>query len=381
MTPYRRINSPRLMISHYSLLTFLVAASLIFNISDPIITQYTGVGVSSFLYMFVTIYALRLNASVNLNLVYFFISIFLYLVLITFFSLDTSVPFRVLNLFIWALFLLSIGALKNNFNPLKALKIFVQCSFFVVVYFLISGDYSYYRLSYTEEFNPTWLAYQLVLLIFTVFFLKRYSIRLKLLISTPFIVALILTQGKTALLGMIVSYIGVFILRSKYKLIMVLFLALLLPVIFFSLESYLTESEYFIWYGNLFSGSLDVILSGRLGIWEESLSAYYENFLFVPLGVLSTMDALNVSNGAHNVFLTLTYELGFYFTIAYVAFFIFLVLYSNKKHKSITPAALALFLFISGIGNDVVYYKYFWLGLTVLYLLMISDEKNKNNYR
>jgi len=381
MIAHSQVRSPKLTISHYSLLSFLVSASLILNISDPIITTYTGVGASSFLYILVCAYAVYLNASVNLKIIFIFISILFYLVLVTLYSINTSAPFRVLNLAIWALFLVSIAALKGYFDPLKALRLFVQCSFMLIIYFLIAGDYSHYRLSYTEEFNPTWLAYQLVLLIFTVYFLECYSTFHKLLISAPFIIGLILTQGKTALIGLILSYIGVLILRSSHKLITSIILALLLLSLFFGLEAYLTESEYFVWYGNLFSGSLDVVLSGRLGIWEESITAYYENFLFVPLGVLSAMDALKISNGAHNVFLTLTYELGFYFTIAYICFFLFLVLYSNKEYKSITPAALALFLFISGFSNDVVYYKYFWLGLAVLYLLMISDERNQNGYR
>lgn len=367
------------MITHNSLLTFLISAALIFNISDPIITLYTTIGLSSFFYLFVIIYSIYINASVNINLIYFYLFIVSYFILITLFSIETSVPFRVLNLFIWSLFLISVGALKDRFNPLNTLKLFVFCSFFVVIFFLISGDYSYNRLSYSEETNPTWLAYQLVILICALFFLP-YTFRIKWLISSPFIIALILTQGKTALLGLIASYLCVYVLRSKHKLTIASCLVLLVSGIFILLESYLTESEYFIWYGNLFSGSLDVILSGRLGIWKESLIAYYENYLFVPLGPLSAMEALDISNGAHNIFLTLTYEIGFYFTIAYIAFFIFLVFYSNSKFISAAPATLALYLFTSGIGNDVFYYKYFWLGLTVLYLLMISDEKNRKKY-
>ena len=105
----------------------------------------------------------------------------------------------------------------------------------MVIFFLISGDYSYNRLSYTEETNPTWLAYQLVILLCAVFFLS-YSFRLKLLISSPFIVALILTQGKTALLGLIASYLCVYVLRSKHKLTIALSITLLLSAIFISLD-------------------------------------------------------------------------------------------------------------------------------------------------
>jgi len=365
------------MVENNQLLTWLISLALVFNVSDPIIIPYTGIGLSSFVYILVIIYAMFIGR-IALNTINFYSFVLLYVLLITLFSVNGILISPVFNLFLWSLFLLSVVALKDKFEPLIVLKIFVFISFFVVIYYLIFGDYQSSRLTPSEEFNPTWLAYQLVILIFATLSLKSIGLYYRFIALLTFVIALILTQGKTAFLGLVLSFLIVFFIRSRHKLVLILLWATLLSVLYFLLQENITESKYFKFYGNLFSGDLDIALSGRWGLWRESLFSYFKDYPLIPLGINSTMEALKIDNGAHNVFLTLTYELGILFTILYLFVFLYWVRYSYLKYKSVVPSTSLLFLLISGIGNDVFYYKYFWLGLVVAYLISGSMRSEKS---
>ena len=114
---------------------------------------------------------------------------------------------------------------------------------------------------------------------------------------------------------------------------------------------------YFVRFMNLFSDDPDVVTAGRATLWRESLLIYMSSDSIMPIGINNTWPVYGV-NSPHNIYIKLLNELGIGFVIAYLSILFYILFHLIQTKRPTVLIAFWIFFIISGVGNDVFFYKY-----------------------
>jgi hypothetical protein len=114
------------------------------------------------------------------------------------------------------------------------------------------------------------------------------------------------------------------------------------------------------------------VSNGRMSIWSTYINAILNLNVGIGLGA-SFYDYLNY-HAPHNSFLSLVYDMGIikgtlFFCISFLALSSIAI-----NSKRITLTALLIYLFISSLGNDSFFYKYYWF-LILVYIFLAQHNK------
>jgi len=276
--------------------------------------------------------------------------------------------------------------------------------FLVGVYSFQQVGFSMQRFSIAGGFNPSWYAAFLLWgVIFADFLSKLFKRKHKIFfISTILFMLflLLLTQGRNSILALVASYIFViiinFIIRIFTKIKKRSFVVNLDPVrlktlfsffgVFTIIISFYILFNYLNLWDNiervfliteLIDGDPDRATAGRTIIWDNYLQLFDNNIIFGE-GVRAH-DALAYSS-PHNNYITLLYNfgiLGFLLWMIFLGKVFKLSLIMDKNRTFLFRWFFFATLFL-GIGNDILYYKYWWIGLTILILVRQNNFTHSN---
>ena len=375
----------------FNILSILVGLALLFNLWDYYLIEKFNYGLSSLIYVIVGIYSLLIGVKIKSNYILLYMAFIFFMLFVSIFSEYIHISaYRVMLLTLWCGFCLIIYSAKDFLDFRVVLNITLPGAISFLLVTLLYGDYSHSRLSSNEMFNPSWIAYQSAILLFLLLLKPNNSAFVKVLYAIPILLMLILTQGRTALGSIVLSFILAYTIQSKKNLIII-------PVIVFFLYIFVMINEFFILeflsrffegyfnrYVNLFSSDPDVVTAGRITLWRESLSIYTHSENIMPIGINNTWPVYGF-NSPHNIYIKLLNELGIVFVAAYLLILFYILFHLIKTKRHIKLIAFWIFFIISGIGNDVFFYKYFWYGIAsfiVVYCLSLykhNNEKKINN--
>jgi hypothetical protein len=369
----------------FNILTILVGLALLFNLWDYYLIEKFNYGLSSLIYIIVIIFSLLIGIKIKTKLVLLYLAFITYMLFVSLFSEYISISvYRVALFTLWCGFCLIIYSSKDFLDFRVVLNIALYGSIFYLLPVLLYGDYSHARLSSNEIFNPSWIAYQSAILFFLLLLKTNISVFSRIIYSAPILLTIILTQGRTALGSIILSLILAYTIDNKKRMIII-------PVIIFFIYVFIMTNEtiildflssfyegYFNRFINLFSSDPDVVTAGRVTLWKESLSIYINSENIMPIGINQTWPVYGF-NSPHNIYIKLLNELGIVFLAMYLLILFYILFYLIKTKKSITLKSFWIFFIVSGIGNDVFFYKYFWYGMASFIVAYHLDSYNHNN--
>ena len=369
----------------FNILTILVGLALLFNLWDYYLIEKFNYGLSSLIYIIVIIFSLLIGIKIKTKLVLLYLAFITYMLFVSLFSEYISISvYRVALFTLWCGFCLIIYSSKDFLDFRVVLNIALYGSIFYLLPVLLYGDYSHARLSSNEIFNPSWIAYQSAILFFLLLLKTNISVFSRIIYSAPILLTIILTQGRTALGSIILSLILAYTIDNKKRMIII-------PVIIFFIYVFIMTNEtiildflssfyegYFNRFINLFSSDPDVVTAGRVTLWKESLSIYINSENIMPIGINQTWPVYGF-NSPHNIYIKLLNELGIVFLAMYLLILFYILFYLIKTKKSITLKSFWIFFIVSGIGNDVFFYKYFWYGIASFIVAYHLDSYNHNN--
>jgi hypothetical protein len=369
----------------FNILTILVGLALMFNLWDYYLIEKFNYGLSSLIYIIVIIFSLLIGVKLQINLVLLYMAFIIYMLFVSLFSEFISISaYRVTLFALWCGFCLIIYSSKGFLDFRVVLNIALYGSIFYLLIVLLYGDYSQNRLSSNEIFNPSWMAYQSAILFFLLLLKTNISVFSRIIYSVPILLTIVLTQGRTALGSIILSFILAYVFSSKKTMIII-------PVILFFIYFFIFKNElivldflsnfyegYFYRFSDLFSSDSDVVTAGRVTLWKESLSIYINSENIMPIGINQTWPVYGF-NSPHNIYIKLLNELGIVFLAMYLLILFYILFYLIKTKKSITLKSFWIFFIVSGIGNDVFFYKYFWYGIASFIVAYHLDSYNHNN--
>jgi O-antigen ligase len=270
------------------------------------------------------------------------------------------------------------------------------------------------RLSVSDDYNPSWLAAQagLVVLLSACALTGSSRSPRPLLWSAAGTVAflgLLATQGRNALIALIGALLIVFgprlhagavkflshgwvererIRRTSLGMLMVAVLSGLTLALFLEVASRFPGIISFERIAGLFSGDAELATAGRTAVWAEYLSILARSHIWlVGAGIWSAGEIHLAFEGSavppHNVFISLLVELGLPGLFLYLMNFVALgrvALRVAEPHGVAAQGVLA-YSFLLGFGNDVLTYKYFWLGLTLFAVLSAPRSPTRERDR
>jgi O-antigen ligase len=263
------------------------------------------------------------------------------------------------------------------------------------------------RLSVSDDYNPSWLAAQAGLVVLlAVCALTSWSRRTSRLIwslaGTFAFLGLLATQGRNALIALIGTLVLVFGPRLQMRMFqffsggwiarrhirsmalgasLVIVMSALSIAAFVELASRYPGVISFERIARLFSGDSDLATAGRTILWADYLSILADSHIWLlGAGIWSASDVHLTFAGSslppHNVFLSLLVELGlpglFLYLLALLA--LARVALRLTGPDGVMAAAVLVYSFLLGFGNDVLLYKYFWLGLTLVAVLSAQSR-------
>lgn len=263
------------------------------------------------------------------------------------------------------------------------------------------------RLSVSDDYNPSWLAAQAGLVVLlAVCALTSWSRRTSRLIwgvaGTLALLGLLATQGRNALIALIGTLVLVFGPRLQMRMFqflsggwiarrhirsmalgasLVIVMSALSIAAFVELASRYPGVISFERIARLVSGDSNLATAGRTSLWADYLSILADsNIWLFGAGIWSASDVyLTFAGGSvppHNVFLSLLVELGlpglFLYLLALLA--LARVALRLTGPDGVMAAAVLVYSFLLGFGNDVLLYKYFWLGLTLFAVLSAQSR-------
>jgi len=369
----------------FNFLSILVGLALLFNLWDYYLIEKFNYGLSSLMYAVVILFSLLAGVKLQSNFILLYLAFIVYMLLVSIFSeyISTS-AYRVILLSLWCAFCLIIYHARDSLDFRVVSNIALHGSIFFLVMILLYGDYSHYRLSPNEIFNPSWIAYQSALLLFLLLLKPDSGIFIKIIYAAPIVLTLILTQGRTALGSVVLSFIVAYALRSKKTLIAVpaavFFLYIFIMINELIVLDFLSSffDGYFVRFLNLFSDDPDVVTAGRATLWRESLLIYMSSDSIMPIGINNTWPVYGV-NSPHNIYIKLLNELGIGFVIAYLSILFYILFHLIQTKRPTVLIAFWIFFIISGVGNDVFFYKYFWYGISLFIVAHFLDLYRHNN--
>jgi O-antigen ligase len=251
------------------------------------------------------------------------------------------------------------------------------------------GLYSYYnltiykyRLVYTSQVNPSWFAASLSGSLFGLIFIatqKRLFKKGKLMLAIMamlLLIFLILTQTLNSIIAMIFGLIAFGYARSKnpFKLVQnIFFLGVVLYLVVQVFTTMLDLPEIQISkIETIEGGDANTISSGRIGRWEVFLSepiTFFGNGL--RFGVQSLTNEFYTQGDPHNSFISIYFEMGLFGLLLFLSSIIYLFRWFTKyRVKMPVVFGFYVYLIFSCLGNDVFYYKYFWINLSLLSMMI-----------
>jgi len=269
------------------------------------------------------------------------------------------------------------------------------------------------RFTLVRGYNPSWLSAQAgMVILLSILFLrleKAKMVRLMwLLIITISTSSLILSQGRNAVLSLVSTFFALLvlnyftrkrmniplkvrgsrILKSSIIILMIIGGVICLILIMKQRSLYFVNFDRF---DLMMTGDLSERTAGRNIIWDNyinilSSSNWMQLMIGNGLGSVKDIYAKKYGYGisSHNVWILLMIELGLFGTICFIQFFKKLFSFIKSFGGPIESGAqlVLVYSFFLGMGNDTIYYKYFWLSMTVsagLGLWATYDYKSSGN--
>lgn len=291
------------------------------------------------------------------------------------------------------------------------LSLSVTSLFSLYQYFILKNIYFAGRLTVSEFYNPSWFAALLGLGVITAFIYIKIERKIiyrtfGIILIGLFIIALMLTQGRTAIVALFGSclfyltrldyrtHINKFLLHlkitKKFTLTIIVFASSILVVI--SIYVYILNNYPHLVniqrYLNLFSGDTAVATANRIPIWQN----YFKILELSPNLIVGhgiwTSPLLYISNYGiyeppHNGFISVLIELGLIGLLIYF-FFYFSLLFKVNRGKKVNfrgAQVILIYAFLLNFGNDMITYKYFWILIvwTNLFIKFDTIENSNNN--
>lgn len=270
----------------------------------------------------------------------------------------------------------------------------------VGVYIWITGYNLGERLSLFGG-NPTWYAAFLVWSIIGITIVyprsKTSGKVLSIVGLIILILLLLLTQGRNSIISLgaslLVSFIvyikNVFPLKKSQISVMgrnILILVIVLLVVGFLLYGADLYERLPILQRTFLAleGDYNRATAGRTIIWANYIDILSLNIALVGGGVNSAeliygdyfINRAFAPHSPHNVYLLIMVEYGLIGMILWLSFLFGLIkialLYKNRSFSLVWLAFVFPFL---GVGNDILYYKYCWIGLIIFMLLFLDCSK------
>lgn len=263
------------------------------------------------------------------------------------------------------------------------------------------------RFAIASGFNPTWyaafLAFGIIGCVATLNHQSRSHFITGGLCIGFFVVLLLMTQGQNAILALILSFAGavpayvfsvripkrsVALLMRKPRRCRQLFVTLCCVGAITAIAVTETdmggtlgrlERTIALAEGPVDMQTLDMATAGRLSIWSDYVRALgSEDSFGTGIGnAAGFLDArIGRSSSPHNVYILLFVELGLFGLALWVVFHTMLLRQSLRlKRRSFALLWLSLFYFVFGFNNDVLHYKYYWIGLMLHFLLLLEVQR------
>lgn len=261
------------------------------------------------------------------------------------------------------------------------------------LFYFIVDDFNF-RLSVSSSYNPSWIAaYAGLVIILSVILFSWHTNRigklLWLFIGIIALIGIILTQGRNALLALLMiflifvprHYFIAFYLRTKIKRHYIysifLFVIILLTAIFAIIYIINSLPHSF----SLDRLALLITLqgdftAGRFTIWSDYFTILSSTLFWIyGCGFQTAADLLLLKCGyfvePENIFITIVTELGILGLLLYFNIFVSLYLKYRKIKGILARGAKAtlVYSFFLGFGNNTLIYKYFWISLTMSIVL------------
>jgi O-antigen ligase len=274
----------------------------------------------------------------------------------------------------------------NNIDRINITSLYYTYSISLILVCLVSyfggvsaSDSTYFRFSYNENYNPTWLAAHLVgsLILGAVVYSSKSIVNILVvyLISILTLFFLLYTQSRTSIFALLISIglVLVFgfitdILRNKLKRSYIYYTVIIVVVISIVSILYINIADNLIYltrtFDTLEEGDYDRASAGRSYIWSVYLNLIVQEFKPVGFGLASIISNINTP---HNNYLLLVYELGVVPLLLWLYFHFSMLV----KSQGVIEKSIGLFFFIFSIGNDMITYKYYWL-LVYIYIVIIK---------
>ncbi len=304
---------------------------------------------------------------------------------------------RIITFVYYILVILSlINILK--FCDLKV-SFFIKASYFGIaimcLYLLFNGTMGYggTRLTTIErDMNPNVIGgffFVGIAFTFSLFNEKKGRI-IYTVISSLFFVTLLLIQSKTAFICVFVALVAVLIFGIKTNKVSIIektkktlklsSIALLLAIIvFFSLKIFLDDFNVdfadISRLDQLLDDNINDVTTGRMDIWIEGIESAP---MLWGTGFMTYRDI--VGRPAHNTYVASFVEGGILGLVVLLLFFIYLFIRVKKIiniNYFYTGIFLAICILLFSGGNDIMEYKFFWLGLIMIFTIYIGSDKTQ----
>lgn len=302
------------------------------------------------------------------------------------------------------------------YNLIKTNKIKVKN--FIISYILgvlTFGIYSFInigltgdRFSIVEDLNPSWYAAYLgigIIVSVSVYSSMKKAGRIFIVInSIVMLLFLFLTQGRNTILSvslaLIVAFIFILIhfrnnrvlpienIRPKALIKIIIVIVTVFSVtgtVLYQTGTFETLTRIAS-LTELVSGDRDTATAGRTTIWENYMGLI-PSYAAIGSGVRSSGTIYSTiyyhDPPPHNVYILILLEFGVVGFVIWCLFIIGLIRGSIKSQRIVFSTIwLSVSLGLLGFGNDVLYYKYWWIGVLLLLLLYIMFEREgKNNIK
>lgn len=371
----------------------LVCMYLFFSVVDAwfILEKNVPFSISMLILPLIMVFSLKtFLQQIRIVDIHIFLLYFIFLVFLFMISNELALgAFSVLLVYPLLCMVFYYLALSYNFkNVFFALAAAVA----VVCFLVIINNISYLqgRLSLAVGYNPTFFAGMLVGVIYgALYFYQRYGLFSKVVVSLSLAVigyALVGTGARNALLALSLSFFAVLVLRlprlllgrkiNKSSLVFILMLLLVSVFVFFMSGFFDTVSEFQVdmdRFSRTLSSesSADEATAGRATIWKEYITALNYGAMFY--GLEGAPNAVVSGRPSHNMYLTLAVESFFLVPIFLVLILCWLTVRVFKSTESYVLRAFPVFVIFFMVGNDVLYYKYFWY-CTLVFSLCLGNE-------
>lgn len=365
--------------------------------ADPVVFYYTGTPVIYAFYCLFVNFILNIikntKYSITDNSVFLFIRCITCLIPLLYTS-ETSTFFSH-YLVVWVTLFAYVMGMCCDICKLdlysKLFAGFVVLLCIQVIWTFKSIDVGYFDLSYKNYMNipiapsnviATYLSPLLWIVVFNLNVRKLIKIMLSLLI----IFSLILTKSRGGFVGLFITYIIYYMIKTrkqKMKIIIMLIVLCVILILLFQIPEVILFFEGFT--AESSSRSADSLTSGRLSLFSEGLNAFMHNPI---LGNGITQNATHNVVGAHNLIIQLLLESGVLGLILYVVPILRVLRCSLRNIRQ--KYVLGFFLFSVGTlchGQfEVNFFDYstdifFWFCIGLLNKINTTHENTSSKLR